>query len=161
MIFEQHLAALRPFRLTRPKRNPKYADELSNQLVKHLETVERWINGKIDRRAMAEAMEFFGTRYRAKGTVYRGTQQLVFDGKPASYTKRAKMAEGFAAAEADRGWGGRKPFFVIHRKAPAKSIDFSKLLKEYATCKIPRCDEAEVVLFNTPVGDRSITEFVV
>lgn len=62
-------------------------------------------------------------------------------------------------AEAKRGWS-RKPFFVVARRAPAKSLDLSKLLREYAECENPFCQEVEVILFNTPVGARSIREYL-
>jgi hypothetical protein len=160
MTFEQYLSSARRYRVKTGTVNPRYADELLEQLQRHLKTVERWINGEINRRAMTEALLFFGVRYSAKGKrVYRGTKDLIFDGGPASYTKKAKVAEGFAIAAAESGWGGRKPFFVVERVAPARSLDFSKVLKAYAAGKIPRSDEAEVVLFNTPVAERQITEY--
>lgn len=163
MTFEQHLATNRRYRLKpRATFNPAYADEMLTELQANLEIVIRWINGKTDRPAMKQALDFFGTRYSAHGRkVYRGTKDLVFDGMPASYTKKLEVAEGFAIAEAEKGSGGRKPFFVIDRKAPAKSLDFSKLLKAYATGRIPRSDEAEVVLLSTPVRNSSITEYTV
>ena len=163
MSFEQYLAEGRNYRLNvTQKINPPYADELLRELKKHLATVERWIDGKINRLEMADAMDFFGTRYAATSKkVYRGTQKLIFDGLPASYTKKEYIAKGFATYEADKGWFGRKPFYVIGRKPPAKSLDLAKLLKDYATGKIYEHEEAEVILFNTPVGNKSITEYEV
>jgi hypothetical protein len=105
---------------------------------------------------MAEAMEFFGSEYRATGKVYRGTAQLKFDGQPVSYSKRRSVAENFAQWRA--GFLGSA--YVIERQAPADSLDLQKLLQAYATCRIDFCDESEVILYNTPVPQSQITEFV-
>lgn len=163
MNFEHYLRNTRRYGITHEKVNPYYADELERYLSKYLKTVENWINGKIDRKAMAEVLNFFDGRYSAKGVkIYRGTKDLVFDGKPASYTKSLKVAEGFAIAEAENNLQGkREEYFVISRVAPARSLDFFKLLESYATCRIPRCEEQEVVMFNTSVSNNSITEYVI
>ena len=127
----------------------------------HITTVIDWVDsdGSLDRKAMAEALNFFRGRYPASGNIYRGTTKLQFDGKPASYTKSLHIAEGFAVAQSESGWFSKKDYFVIRRTAHSDSIDINKLLREYATCKIDRCDEQEVICFNTPVGDRNITEY--
>jgi hypothetical protein len=153
--FHGHLSQHRRYEVARS--NPQYADVQRDELTRHVNAVVRWINSDngYDREAMAQAMKYFGTRYHATGKVYRGTAQLVFDGRPASYTKQQDIAVGFAVASAKSGHN----FFVIERKAPANSLDLSKLLKQYATCSLERCDEAEVIVFNTPVPDKHITEY--
>lgn len=158
--FGQYLAGLRGYRVTVPQRNPQLpADDLLYLLQKHLATVSRWIDGKIDRHAMGEALNFFGTRYRAKGKVWRGTHEPIQDGKAASYTKEREIAEAFGYFASEQG--GPAGFYLIERKAPAKSLDFAKLLRAYATGKISFSTESEVVLFNTKVtgGNGTITQY--
>jgi hypothetical protein len=159
MTYEQYLTKTRDFKIKVPVPNPYYADELVAELTYHLKTVEKWIDGDINRGRMAEAMQFFGTRYAAKGRIYRGTEKLVFDDKPAAYSKSKDIAEGFAIAEANSHFFFKgKLVYVIERNAPSNSLDFSKLLRDYAEGKIPRADEMEVIVYNTKVGDRNITE---
>lgn len=159
MTFESYLSSTRSFHLTPTRANPQYADQQAAQLLRHLTTVARWIDGsKIDREAMAAAMNYFGDRYRYRGVVYRGTRKLAFDGRPASYTKKRAVAEAFGLDEVQRSWLG-KAFFVVARPAPSKSLDLQKLLKAYADCRNPFCQEVEVILFNTPVPARLITEY--
>lgn len=156
--FREFLAGLRQFNVAHV--NPEYADELRDDLTKYINIVVKWINSAFyyDRKAMADAIEFFSrefhNRYRGTGKVYRGTLDLSFDGKPASYTRKLKVAQAFGESK-----GGA--FYVIERKAPADSLDFGKLLKQYATCDISYCDEAEIVLFNTRVPEKQITEYTV
>jgi len=159
--FERYLKEQREYQLARPNPSRTYADVMLSELATHLKTVTDWVNsdGNLDRRRMTAALDFFGSTYRAQGVIYRGTGKLVFDGQPASYTKSLKIAEGFGATNAKSGWFRGKEFYVIKRKAPSKSIDLKKLLKSYATCRIERCEEAEVIIFNTPVSDRNITEY--
>ena len=159
MTFEKWLQENRSYKVKVAKPNPSYADELRNELDRHLYTIEKWIDGSVDRRAMADAMHFFGTRYPAKGAIYRGTENLVFDGKPASYTKSKELAEGFAIAAAQNHWFFKgNMVYVIERRAPSNSLDFKKLLKSYATGEHYRSEESEVIIYNTPVADRNITE---
>lgn len=159
MTFEEYLARGRDQQYHVAERNARFADDMYVELRQHINVVLDWINanGRVDRTAMANALKYFGSRYAAKGFVYRGTGELVMDGKPASYTRKLKIAEGFAKANARRG----KPFFVIKRRAPAISLDLSKLLRAYHTGKIKRSDEAEVILLNKPVRDKNITEYAV
>ena len=158
MDFEKYLHRTRKYKLRVP--NPaRYVDELRDELDKNLSVVEDWINGNINRNAMADTMHFFGTKYSAKGvTVYRGAKDLVFDSMPASYTKKLGLAEGFGLADVQKAWFFRaKQFYVIERVAGSNTLDLSKLLKRYASEEIPRGEEAEVIVYNTPV--RNITEY--
>ena len=157
--FKSYLKAERNYQVA--ALNPRYADDLPQdaELRRHLQTVSRWISstGYYDRKAMAAAMNYFGSKYAAKGTIYRGTVGLHFDGAPSSYTKSRKVAETFAFNVAS--YGSKKDIFVIRRKAPRNSLDFRKLLRAYATCSIKHCDEAEVIAFNTPVPTGQLTEY--
>lgn len=156
--FGSYLADLRKHRVAVVKRNPSVpADRLLRELEHHLKAVARWIDGHTDRKAMSEAMRFFQGRYAGKGWIYRGTGGEQYDGAPKSYTRKRAIAQGFAKANAKPG----KPFFVIRRKAPGTSLDFARLLSEYANGGHYRSEEAEVVAFNTKVPAKDVTQYLV
>jgi hypothetical protein len=154
MNFERYLAQKRKYKL---RVNPStYADEFRDELDYHVKNVVNWINGDANRDRMIGTMKFFGTRFAASGRVYRGTEYYPrFDGKPASYTKSLEIAEDFGRNDAQSHWffDGDK-FYVIERNAPANSIDVGRMLKSYTGGEFAK--EKEVIMFNTPVGDRNV-----
>ena len=133
-----------------------YADAFARDLQHNLEIVLRWVrSAKPDRKAMGEALRFFGTKYRGSGTIYRGTGTPHFDGQAASYTKLASVARAFGEDKNATANG----YCIVRRECPAMSLDLQRLLESYASCKIQYCGEAEVIIFNTAVPQSQVREY--
>lgn len=165
MEFGQYLASQRKWKAQVNISNPA-ADEMVEQIQKHLKTVAAWLNGSMNRGAMLDAMRFFnrffpGLYEATPGRiVWRGQTKEKFDGEPRSYTYQQDVAENFAC-----GWF-KGSGIIVRRKVCAKcadsaafrfSLDISKLLKAYAHHVY--ANEREVVILNTaPKGSGQLLE---
>jgi hypothetical protein len=173
MEFQRYIANHRAYR---PVLSNPYADDLADDLTRHLRVVERWIAGDMYSAGMLDAMIFFSQMFPGQYSpdagkkVWRGQARAVFDGSPRSYSYSKKQAEAFAEETASCGFFSEHcSSFLIERpvcfhckdaKAFEYALDLKKLMRAYSSNQF--AEEQEVVLLNTkPVGQAEVWELEV
>ena len=173
MEFGQYLASQRKWKAQVNIPNPA-ADEMVEEIQKHLKTVASWLNGYMHRDAMLDAMKFFTRMFPGQyeatpgRIVWRGQSKESFDGTPRSYTYDESTADDFACGLYPLTFGQifHSEALVVRRKVTKHggdkaafrfSLDIAKLLKAYANHKY--AGEKEVVILNAPLrGDAQLME---